>query len=82
MIYAGGFQNNWSAKQWNARRTYGWKGPSGNDAFCAEVTAYGAMGFESHGGDFTHKVSMEMWIRTEDGVPDVKLQLLGNKVSI
>lgn len=81
MIFSGGVQSNWNTKQWNARRTYGWKGPSGGDAFCGEVDAYGAIGLESHGGDFSNKVSMEIWIWTRDGVPDVKLQLLGHKVS-
>lgn len=79
-IYSGGVDSKWYTKQWNSKRVYGWKGPSGEDAYCAQLYGYGAFGFESFGGDFSNRVSMEIWIRTADGVPDLRLQLSGHKV--
>ncbi|GMH39372.1 hypothetical protein BSKO_07270 [Bryopsis sp. KO-2023] len=78
-LFHGGIQNGWFTKQWNAKKVPGWTGPSGGDAFCAQVYPHGAIGLESNGGDFWGRVSMELWFRTDDGVPDVKLQLAGYK---
>ncbi|GMH41450.1 hypothetical protein BSKO_09360 [Bryopsis sp. KO-2023] len=78
-VYSGGLQDSWWEKSWNSQRVFGWKGPSGGDAFCSEVDRYGALALGAKGSDFDNHVSLEMWIRTADGIPEVKLQLSGAK---
>lgn len=78
-LYDGEIRSPFWEKSWNAQRVYGWAGPSGGEAFCANIAGSGALGFTSPGTLFDNHVSLEMWVRTQEGVPKLRFQLKGTQ---
>lgn len=78
-IFNGEIKSPFWEKSWNSERVYGWKGPFGGEAFCGHLSSHGALAVASGGQQFYNHVSLEMWVRTADGVPDLRLQLKGRK---
>lgn len=78
-IYGGAFADDWNDDSWGVSSGGRVKGPSGGRAICQEISSGGAISFKTQRGGFRDKVSLEFWIKTDEGTPDVNINIEGPK---
>ncbi|GMH38818.1 hypothetical protein BSKO_06716 [Bryopsis sp. KO-2023] len=77
MGFSGGFSDGWEDKSNNVEPMVDVPGPSGGSAKCARILPGGAFSLGTSDGQFVGRVSLEAWIRTEDGIPGVAVDVQG-----
>lgn len=76
-----GVQNGWWDKSYNVERKESKKTPTGGDATCAKIHPSGAISVGTYAGRFVGRVSMEAWIETQNGTPDLSVTVSGSQGS-
>lgn len=76
-IYGGSFDKNWKDDSWSVSDEKGIKGPSGGNVLCKIIEPRGAIAIKTDINAFEGKVSMEFWVKTDQGTPDININLEG-----
>lgn len=78
-IVSGQIMNGWADSSWYAEEAGDIKGPSGDNALCKKIYPGGAVSFASDKQKFDNMMSMEFWVKTDNGIPDVNINLEGTQ---
>lgn len=81
-IVSGQIMNGWADSSWYAEEAGDIKGPSGDNALCKKIYPGGAVSFASDKQKFDNMMSMEFWVKTDNGIPDVNINLEGTQVEL
>eukprot|EP00210_Caulerpa_lentillifera_P002459 g2357.t1 len=76
-IYGGAFTTDWNDESWGISQGGNVIGTSGGKAICKQVSSGGAIAFKTQKQGFKGKVSLEFWIKTDKGTPDININIEG-----
>ena len=79
-ILSGQIMNGWADSSWYAQVSGEIVGPSGNNALCKKIYPGGAVAFYTSDHKFDTMMSMEFWVKTDNGIPDLNINLEGQQV--
>jgi hypothetical protein len=79
---SGSSKSGWSASSWSATKEFDAWNPFGQKVRCQSLGGFGGLSLKGPEGQLSGKRTLEFWIRkTNQGTPDMLVQLGGNKVS-
>lgn len=76
-----GFKSGWVDKSFKVESNGGQPGPSGGTAQCSKIFPGGAVVMGVTDGAFQGRLLLEAWVQTQDGIPDVSVNVAGVKVN-
>jgi len=76
-IISGQIMEGWSDSSWYSEAAGEIDGPSGQKALCKKIYPGGAVSFSASEAKFDTMMSMEFWVKTDQGVPDLNINLEG-----
>lgn len=77
----GNVGDGWRAAHWYAEVDDAADNGRNGRAACGKVYPSGALSYEHDTGVFDGKTSMELWVKTDDGVPDIQINVAGDETN-
>lgn len=78
--FSSGIQHGWWDKSYNVEKKESKKGPFEGDAMCAKIHPSGAVALGTFKGRFVGRVSLEAWVETQHGTPNLSVTVSGSQV--